>query len=523
MDRSLLPKEWQDAFRRDLVEKPAFPDPLPERRLARLLAAFVIAGLFFMTLPGTVLGVWNLVGISSQRGLAAVSTSWIQAHGHAQLFGWVGTFIFGISLYTLPKFRGSLCRSVPVGWGIWVMWTGGVGLRWFAGIQNGIPQWEFGLAAGLEFLAAILLVWEVTGSGTNRRSGQAWEAPVFFGLAALCVLLGWQMLLSISPLTSPALPATTDRILISLAIWAFGFPVVVGYSAKFFPGLLGTVPPSRDGLRLAVAFVAAAGVAFAIERPAPAAAATLIASIVAIWSLRLFQRCPGNPKRSGVYEGYPIFARLAYIWLLIAALLGFGISHPGVLGASRHAFTVGFLATLIFSIGPRILPSFLNSRELWSPRLMRLFLMLITAGCALRVISEPLAYGETAAAAWKALPVSAFAELLAVLLFGSNLAMSLATPIPAWFGREHVNDRMSLYWLVSSYPATRKILTANGLRTLGHADAVPKTLALSEAAHADGVASEILIAALGDFFESRFPRSLRQPLRASESIRSTNR
>jgi hypothetical protein len=129
MNVSDLPKDWRDAFHRDLVEKPLLPDPLPERRLARLLAAFVVAGLFYMVLPGTVLGVWNLVGISSQREMAAVSAAWIQAHGHAQFFGWVGTFIIGISLYSLPKFRGSTCRSIPLGWVIWAIWSTGVGLR----------------------------------------------------------------------------------------------------------------------------------------------------------------------------------------------------------------------------------------------------------------------------------------------------------------------------------------------------------------------------------------------------------
>ena len=76
MDASSLPREWQDAFSRERVEKPAFADPLPERRLARLLGAFVATGVFFMVLPGTVLGVWNLVGISSHRELAAVPTAW---------------------------------------------------------------------------------------------------------------------------------------------------------------------------------------------------------------------------------------------------------------------------------------------------------------------------------------------------------------------------------------------------------------------------------------------------------------
>jgi hypothetical protein len=322
---------------------------------------------------------------------------------------------------------------------------------------------------------------------------------------------------------SPAIPATSDRILISLAIWAFAFPVVVGYSVKFFPGLLGTAPANGNGLRLAGVLVVVGCIGFSVEEPILAAGATVVAAALAIWSLRLFGPRSGKPKTSGVYERYPEFARLAYVWLLVAAGLGFGVSRPGVLGASRHAFTVGFLAILIFSIGPRILPSFLNSRELWSPRVMRASLLVITVGCALRVISEPLAYGGIVAVAWKVLPVSAFAELTAVLLFALNLAMSLATPIPSWFGRKHVNDRMSIYWLISSYPATRKILIENGLCTLEHAKAVPKTLSLGEAAHADGIAPEILVEKLGDFFESRLPRSLRQPLRTSESTRSTKR
>jgi hypothetical protein len=510
MDISLLPQEWQDAFRRDLVEKPALPDPVPERRLARLLAAFVISGLFYMTLPGTVLGVWNLVGISSQQELAAISTAWIQAHGHAQFFGWAGTFIFGISLYTLPKFRGALCRSIPLGWVIWVMWAGGVGLRWFAGIQNSIHHWEFCLSAALEFVAAALLVWEVTPAGPKHREGQAWEAPIFWGLGALCVLLGWQLLLTMGPLMSPALPATSNRILISLAIWAFAFPVVVGYSVKFFPGLLGAALANANGLRLAGFLLVIGCAGFAVEEPMTAACGTMTASALAIWSLQLFRPQAGKPKTSGVYERYPDFARLAYIWLLLAAILGFGVARPGVLGASRHAFTVGFLATLIFAIGPRILPSFLNSRELWSPRLMGASLVLISAGCALRVISEPLAYGAIVSIAWKTLPASAFAELVAVLLFGFNLAMSLATPIPSWFGRKHVNERMTIYWLVSSYPATRRLLMAHGLNTLAGVEVVPKTLTLAEAARADGVSPEVLIEKLGDFFEHRLARSLRK-------------
>ena len=119
-----LPAAWVEAFRRDRSgETPFVADPLPERRLARLLAAFIGTGLLFLVLPGTLLGVWNLVAIGAGRRADSVSPAWIQAHGHAQLFGWVATFIIGISLYTVPKFRGGHLRSLAAGWAMWGLWT----------------------------------------------------------------------------------------------------------------------------------------------------------------------------------------------------------------------------------------------------------------------------------------------------------------------------------------------------------------------------------------------------------------
>ena len=76
-----------------------------EVRLSRLLISYIAVGLFFMLLPGTFLGVWNLLAISSHRSIESVSAAWIQAHGHAQIFGWIGTFILGIGYYSVPKLR----------------------------------------------------------------------------------------------------------------------------------------------------------------------------------------------------------------------------------------------------------------------------------------------------------------------------------------------------------------------------------------------------------------------------------
>ena len=67
-----------------------------ERQSQALIEAFLASGLFFMLLPGTFLGAWNLIGISRQQALDGLSSAWLQAHGQAQLFGWVGSFILGI-------------------------------------------------------------------------------------------------------------------------------------------------------------------------------------------------------------------------------------------------------------------------------------------------------------------------------------------------------------------------------------------------------------------------------------------
>src|ERR1051326_2862185 len=80
-----------------------------ELQLQRAVIAFIITGIVFMLLPGTFLGVWNLISISNRHQLESLSPAWIQAHGHAQFYGWIGTFVIGIGFYSLSK-MGALPR-----------------------------------------------------------------------------------------------------------------------------------------------------------------------------------------------------------------------------------------------------------------------------------------------------------------------------------------------------------------------------------------------------------------------------
>jgi hypothetical protein len=154
----------------------------------------------------------------------------------------------------------------------------------------------------------------------------------------------------------------------------------------------------------------------------------------AISALRLFEPPERPAKVKGVHSSFPFFVRLAYIWAMIAAFLGLWAAmsqnSSGIWGASRHALTVGFLATMVFAIGQRVLPAFSGMRLLFSTKLMFCSLLLLAVGCLVRVSSEVLAYQGIVRSAWSLLPTSAICEMAAVTVFAFNLLTTFARKAP---------------------------------------------------------------------------------------------
>lgn len=407
-----------------------------ETSLSRLLMLYITTGLAFMLLPGTFLGVWNLLAISSRHAANSVSAGWIQAHGHAQIFGWIGTFILGIGFYSIPKLRRMNSFALWTAWVCWVLWTVGVILRWFTGVYQW--QWRVVLpvSAALELLAFAIFFHSVSDhrphdSGKQKLDG--WVLVVIVAgvglLLTLLVNLGAALFLAYRGI-SPDIPTQFDQRFLVLETWGFLVPFVWGFSAKWLPVFLGLCPVRGRVLLLAVA-VNSVGVIAAMMGWMRSAVLLLLGGIlVAVWALRFFERTQQPAKVKGVHASFPVFVRLAYVWAIVAAALGIWASSVegshGIWGASRHALTVGFLATMVFSVGQRILPAFSGMRLLFSTRLMFLSLLLLGTGCLLRVSSEILAYQGFAGWAWSWLPVSAIIEMTAVTIFTINLLFTFA-------------------------------------------------------------------------------------------------
>lgn len=409
-----------------------------------VLRAWIVAGIFFMALPGTLLGFSNLMAISAHHGAASLPPAWMEGHGHAQMFGWIGSFILGIGFYSQPT-RGRSAVRIPLS--CFALWVTGVAMRWTANIYGWHWQVLVPLSAALELLAVLLflsaashhkLPKDQAGKPAKGRI-ELWMVSVLLGTLGLtagvifnfieCVRLGVAGV-------SPSFPHALDQKYLVVLGWGFLVPVVWGFSARWLPTFLGMHKP-HEGLFRTALVLDVLGVITGISGLFKLAVLLLASGAIVVGlALRFAERPHAKAKTQGVHSSFPFFARIPYVWLAIAGAMSvwaaFCDVHGGIWGASRHALTVGFAATMVFAIGPRILPHFGGIYRIFSTRLMLASLLLLQIGCTLRVTSEPLAYEGIFSYAWKVLPVSGMLELSGVLVFAANLVLTFAFGRPAF-------------------------------------------------------------------------------------------
>ncbi len=402
-----------------------------ENALSRVLMAYVTSGLIFMLLPGTFLGVWNLLQISGNESAGAVSAAWLQAHGHAQVFGWIGSFILGIGFHSIPKRRGAMKPPIIAAWVCWVLWTIGVAMRWTANIYPWHWRVLLPFSSVLELGAFLLFANTISrhrpeDGGKDQLDSWIWvviSAACGFLLALVGNLIGcFYVALHGS---SPAWPHILDQRYLALLTWGFLVPFVWGFSARWIPVFLG-LKRVRFALVIPAVLANFLGVVLTLAGVYALGAILLFCgAVLAVAGLRMFEPAIREPKTRGLHPSFPYFVRMAYGWLLVAATLGIAAakwdSSGGIWGASRHALTVGFIAAMVLCVGQRILPAFAGMRALWSTRLMFTSVALLMGGCVLRVSCEILAYQGYAQWAWSVLPPSAMLELASIAAFAINI------------------------------------------------------------------------------------------------------
>jgi len=247
-----------------------------------------------MLLPGTFLGVWNLIKISSREAAESISPAWIQAHGHAQLFGWVGTFILGIGFYSIPKLRKLKPFAFWEAWTCWGLWTCGVLMRWLSNIY----PWHWRIlvpsSAAMELIAFLLFFRTVSSHRSAAGTPKPWEAWIFVVIAATLGLLA-SLVLNLAACiqlalnaTFPAFPHEFDQRYLIVTTWGFLVPMVWGFSSRWLTVFMGLRPLRSAILLVALSLNTVGVVTGFLERFVAAGVLLLAGAITAILALLFF-------------------------------------------------------------------------------------------------------------------------------------------------------------------------------------------------------------------------------------------
>jgi uncharacterized protein involved in response to NO len=396
-------------------------------RHADFRAGFIWAALA-IALVGFSIGahLTSVLGLGFPAGKGFVS--FIQVHGHAQLVGWTGLFVIGISLHVMPRLAG-----VPLAKPQWlrpILWCVvlGLGLRSIGQavlpyliedaayplvavpvVLSGVLEW-FGI---LGYVGLLLGTLQGVSRGTQRPA--LLTVRPYFGM----MVAGWMLysglnlvlLIYMARYRQAVVQPAWDRFGLESFIGLVLLPVALAFSVRMLPLYLRLRPADWPVRGTAYAYLLALAVRLlpivpSVSRLAPQLMTTMahcgqiLTSAVLlwfVWQLDVLTRLrlpwtvhrvlhPGperRPTRPGLPD-YGEFGRFewliyaAYAWLVIAALYDGLSGFAGLAGLSwhlsrsplRHFYLLGFITMLIFGMAVRMVPGLLHRRRVAHPALV---------------------------------------------------------------------------------------------------------------------------------------------------------
>jgi hypothetical protein len=492
---------------------------------------FFIGGILLTLTAGATWGAWMLWTIALRGSFRGISVQSVNAHGEAQIFGWVGLFIMGFAYQAFPRIWQTTLAAPRVAACVFAVMVAGLFARtigtWAA------EGWTFALPlamAGGALEVAAVLVFSSQVLATFARSGARFEPYVGFIMAAL----GWFVVSSVlgvwhtwNTLTASGVEAlvwyiaTYQAPLRDMQVHGLAMFMIFGVALRMFPALfdLPRVSDRRAWWALGLLIAAVSGEVvlflvyrltnnhiFAIYLLLPRALLAL-GAVMVVWSWRPWRPFPVS-DRSGK------FVRAALAWLCVSlmmlmllpvyrAISGLPFSHA-YYGAIRHAITVGFVSLLIMGMAAKVVPT-LNGIDprtlsrLWGP------FLLVNTGCFLRVVLQTLT--DWSEQVYPLLGLSGTLEVAGLGWWGLGLVLLIqrekcaAGTLPPRAGGqpERVEGTHLVGDLLDWFPEAESILVRHGfllLRQPHFRRTLARHVTVTQAASLRGIAVEPLLEAL---------------------------
>jgi hypothetical protein len=521
---------------------PASDAPRPADTIYR---RYFLGGILVTLTAGATWGAWLLWTIGLGGSFQGISISSINAHGEAQIFGWVGLFIMGFAYQAFPRlWQTELAAPRLAAWAF-AMMIAGLVVRTI-GIAAA-EAWSIApaiaLAGGaLEFAAVLIFVGQIL--ATFQRGGARVEPYVGFIIAALAWFVAssafsvwhtWHTMTARSVDELIWSVATYQSPLRDLQVHGLALFMILGVSLRMLPALFEAprVPDRRAWWALGLLVVAVLGEMGLFLAARWTGHRVLMACLPVPWAM-LAIGCgmivlPWRPWRPfPVADRSAKFVRAAYAWLavslamlLVSPAYQYAYRHLGgprempishaYPGAIRHAITVGFISLMIMGFAAKVVPT-LNGRDprklsaLWGP------FLLVNVGCFLRVSLQPVT--DWWAGIYPFLGISGTMEVAGLAWWGAGLVgiivrgwRDLDAPARPMGPRpERIEGHHRVAEVLDWFPETEPVFLERGFTAIKQPLlrwTVARQVTLAQAAGLRGVPLDELLAALNRAIAAR--------------------
>lgn len=508
VDADCLIKELNDVIQGKVAAPEISAEDL-DTAYENIYEKFIKTAIVIALTTGCVYGAFMLFYMGIQHSLYAVSKVLIETHGHTQIFGWCGLFIMGISYFILPRFYAiKLYSGRLANLSFYFMVVGILLVFLFRTLLPFLnsPFFKLLIIAGclLEVLAVLIfiLVAFKTILAAEKQELETYEGFLISGylwfLVQALVLTG--ATLYMLKVGETVLPHILIYPLRHIQVMGFIILVIFGVLSRTIPAFLGLKTPNPKmnllimlGLNFSIILRATSQplMAYFVDVNMPAyyifnslyftsGCLEFVFILLFFYNLNILTKPEVDFSGMEIEKSYEKFVWAGILWLVFAetaALIftfseaaGTPVSHA-LIGAYRHAVTVGFITMLIFGFASRIIP-ISQGIKLHSYTLLTKIFILINVGCAIRVIFQPVAVHTGSAPAFWLMGVSGFIECLAILLFGINIWKTINEGKRGTRDDE-VHDEIAavtastnVYHLIKQHPQTIDVLVSKGFTQL---------------------------------------------------------
>ncbi len=324
---------------------------------------FFLAGIATVLTLGCMWGAINLLTIGLKQTFTAVNYSWVLAHAHAMVFGFVGFFIMGFAYQAFPRFKHSSLWRPKLAFTALPLMIAGILLQTVAHLLSP-PSLQLEIAAAtIQTISVIIFAATIVMTARQAKKPEVYDRFVY-------AALGWFLLAAVAnPVVFKLfeLAGSREQLLFNLAtfnipyrdVQLIGIAVVMilGVSLRLLPHAYGLREPSRawqaflfwgvNGSILAGVVLFIAGMSsgnhwlLLIQW-----LSTFVLLAVAIGTprqYRLFGAVPENERDRGLK-----FIRAAYVWFIIAtAMLVFTPIYNFAIYRADHGIARPFLARVL--------------------------------------------------------------------------------------------------------------------------------------------------------------------------------